>query len=163
MRSPKDLSSALHRPELLAPGGTLPAAELAARPWQPVAPGFSLKVLRGGADTDTRALLLRLEPGTVIARHRHSGEVHSLTLEGRRRLLESGVEIGPGGYVYEPAGNVDSWMAVGEEPVVVFVTARGEMTYLEEGGPARSTTSSVTEAYREYLARHVATAGQTRA
>ncbi len=156
-------SSALQNPELLSPSGALSSQEISARPWQPVAPGFSLKVLRGGADSDTRVLLLRLEPGTVIARHRHSGEVHSLMLEGRRRLLDSGVEVGPGDYVYEPSGNVDSWMAIGDAPAVVFVTARGAMDYLEEGGPGRSTTSSVTRAYREYLAQHVIATGVTSA
>lgn len=123
-------------------------------PWNEVSPGFSLKLLRGEEDGDTRALLLRLEPGTVVARHRHEGEVHALNLSGHRKLLDTGEVIGPGGYVYEPAGNVDSWMAVGDAPVIVFVTVRGAMeTFDPRGGIAeRSTTSGLAAAWRRFLA-----------
>jgi 2,4'-dihydroxyacetophenone dioxygenase len=123
-----------------------------ALPWQPVAPGFSLKLLRGGADDDTRVLLLRLEPGTMGPPHRHAGEVHAFTLAGSRKLIETGEVVGPGGYVYEPAGNVDSWMAVGDAPVLVLVTVRGAMESLGEGGrvTSTSTTSQITEAYRRF-------------
>lgn len=122
-------------------------------PWQPVFPGFSLKLLHGGTDDDTRAVLLRLEPGTVISRHRHTGEVHAYNLAGSRKILETGEVVGPGGYVYEPAGNVDSWMAVGDEAAVVFVTVRGAIEYLDESGEvtSRFTTSSATESYRRFV------------
>ena len=130
-----------------------PAIE--ALPWQPLRPGFHLKVVRGGAtDDDTRVLLLRLEPGTVIPRHRHFGEVHALNLAGSRKILETGEVIGPGGYVYEPPGNVDSWMAIGDVPVVVFVTTRGALEYIDERGEviSRTTTTSITERYRQFIA-----------
>lgn len=72
-----------------------------------------------------------------------------------RKLLDTGEVVGPGGYVYEPAGNVDSWMAVGDAPVVVFVTVRGAMeTFGAAGGVAeRSTTAGVAAFYRGVLAR----------
>jgi 2,4'-dihydroxyacetophenone dioxygenase len=112
-------------------------------------------VLHGGGDEETRALLLRLSPGTVVPRHRHEGEVHALNLSGTRELRDTGELVGPGGYVYEPAGNVDSWMAVGEVDVIVFVTVRGGMdTFDERGGIAeRSTTRAITENYRRFLER----------
>src|SRR5512140_1262458 len=104
------------------PDDLLLSPAIDALPWQPIHPGFSLKLVRGGAtDDDTRVLLLRIEPGTVISRHRHGGEIHALNLRGTRRILDSGEDIGPGGYVYEPPGNVDSWMAIGDEPVIVFL------------------------------------------
>jgi quercetin dioxygenase-like cupin family protein len=122
-------------------------------PWQPVSPGFSLKVLRGGVDDDTRVLLLRVEPGTVVPLHRHFGEVHGFNLAGSRKILETGEVVGPGGYVYEPPGNLDSWMAVGDEPLVALVTVRGAMETLGPSGEvvSRSTTSSVTRAYQDFL------------
>lgn len=121
-------------------------------PWQPISNGFSLKALRATSDREARVLLLRLEPGTVIPRHRHSGEVHAYNLAGRRKLLETGEIVGPGGYVYEPAGNVDSWMAVGDETLVVLVVVRGAVEYLDDAGQvlSRSTTGSTGEAYRRY-------------
>ncbi len=122
-------------------------------PWQPLRPGFSTKLLHGGGDDETRVQILRLEPGTVVHLHRHGGEVHALNLAGSRKLLETGEVVGPGGYVYEPAGNVDSWMAVGDEPAIVFVTVRGSIEMLDEKGQvvSRTTTGSVTESYRRFV------------
>ena len=136
-------------PALLAP-------EIEALPWQPIRPGFSLKVLHGGErEEDTRALLLRLEPGTVVSRHRHGGEVHALNLRGSRRILETGQIIGPGGYVCEPPGNVDSWVAVGDEPVEIFLTVRGAIEALDERGAvaARTSTPSITADWWAFLGR----------
>lgn len=129
------------------------SSTIEALPWQPITPGFQMKVIRGGtSDDDTRVLLLRVEPGTVIERHRHTGEVHALNLAGQREL-ETGEIIGPGAYVYEPSGNVDSWRAIGDEPCIVFLTARGAIEYLDGEGKVtrRSTTRTVTERYAAYL------------
>lgn len=122
-------------------------------PWLPCTPGFSLKLLRGGGDDDPRVLLLRLEPGTLVPRHRHEGDVHAFNLRGSRLLLEAGVVVGPGGYVYEPAGNVDSWRAVGDEPVVVLAIVRGAMETLGEDGRVtdRTTTGALTQAFRRFV------------
>jgi quercetin dioxygenase-like cupin family protein len=129
-----------------------PAIE--ALPWQPVRPGFDIKLIRGGSDDDTRVQLLRLQPGTLIPKHRHTGEVHALNLAGSRELLDTGEVIGPGGYVYEPPGNVDSWRAVGDEPLIVFVTVRGAIEYVDERGAVtgRTTTGSASEGYRAFQA-----------
>jgi acetyl esterase len=127
--------------------------------WMPVSAGFDLKVLHGSIDEDTRTLLLRLQPGTVIGFHRHSGEVHGFNLAGQRKLLESGEVIGPGGYVYEPPGNVDSWMAVGEEPLLTLVTVRGVIGDLDEHDKVTTTTttSSIASSYRRFVAAHAGT------
>ncbi|MGC4000302.1 MAG: anti-sigma factor [Anaeromyxobacter sp.] len=122
-------------------------------PWLPCTPGFSLKLLRGGADDDPRVLLLRLEPGTLVPRHRHTGDVHAFNLRGSRVLLETGEVVGPGGYVYEPVGNVDSWRAIGDEPVHVLAIVRGAMETLGENGQVtdRTTTGSLTQAFQRFL------------
>jgi 2,4'-dihydroxyacetophenone dioxygenase len=104
--------------------------DAASLPWIPLGPGESFKPLRFLPHDRGRVLLLRLDPGVVVPRHRHAGEVHGFNLAGSRQLLESGEIVGPGGYVYEPPGNVDSWMAVGDEPVIVHITAFGPMEYL---------------------------------
>jgi quercetin dioxygenase-like cupin family protein len=121
-------------------------------PWIPLGPGESFKPLRFLSDDRGRALLLRLEPGIVVPKHRHLGEVHGFNLAGRRKLLETGEIVGPGGYVYEPSGNVDSWMAVGSDPVVVHIIAYGAMEYLGENGEVLKcdTPSSLREVYFRY-------------
>ena len=118
-------------------------------PWVPLGPGESFKPLR--FLPNGRVLLLRLDPGTLVPRHRHLGEVHAFNLAGSRQL-DNGEVVGPGGYVYEPAGNVDSWQAVGQEPVIVHITSFGAMEYLDElGGVVRSDSgSSLRETYLRY-------------
>jgi 2,4'-dihydroxyacetophenone dioxygenase len=127
-------------------------------PWIPVSPGKSAKLLRFFKDDRGWTSLLRLEPGTVVARHRHTGETHAYTLEGQRRL-ESGEIAGPGDNVYEPTGNVDTWSAIGDVPLVVYVTVFGAVEYIDDDGHllSRVTATSQLEAYR----RHCEAAGIT--
>ncbi len=124
-------------------------------PWIPLGGGESFKPLRFLPDDGGRVLLLRLEPGTVVPRHRHLGEVHAFNIAGSRKLLDTGEIVGPGAYVYEPAGNVDSWMAVGDEPVIVHITSFGAMEFLgDDDRVLRSdTASSLYDIYVQYCER----------
>lgn len=128
----------------------MPSLDTATMPWIRLGPGESFKPLR--FFRNGRSLLLRLEPGTLVPLHRHEGEVHAFNLAGQRRLIESGEIAGPGAYVYEPAGNVDSWIATGDEPVVVHIVSFGAMEYLGEGGRVlrRDTPESLRELYLSY-------------
>ncbi|RKH59648.1 2,4'-dihydroxyacetophenone dioxygenase family protein [Corallococcus llansteffanensis] len=121
-------------------------------PWIPMgSPGLSFKPLRFFRDGSGWVYLFRLEPGTRIPRHRHTGEVHAFNLAGRRQL-DTGEVVGPGGYVYEPRGNVDSWRVVGEEPVVLLINVRGGIEYLGEDGQVLRTATPADrlETYRRW-------------
>lgn len=126
--------------------------DVASIPWIPLGPGESFKPLRFLSNDRGRVLLLRLDPGTVVPRHRHLGEVHGFNIAGSRKLIETGEMVGPGAYVYEPAGNVDSWMAVGDEPVIVHITSFGAMEYLGDDDQVlrRDTASSLLQTYLRY-------------
>lgn len=128
--------------------------ETGSMPWIPLGPGESFKPLR--FFPNGRALLLRLEPGTLVPRHRHHGEVHAFNVAGQRKLLESGEVVGAGTYVYEPAGNVDSWIAVGDEPVIVHIVSFGAMAYLGDHDQVlrRDTASSLRDIYINYCREH---------
>lgn len=100
--------------------------------------------------------LMRVEPGVRIGLHRHGGEVHALNLQGRRRLSD-GRTIGPGDYVFEPAGNVDWWQAIGDEPLIVHVVVKGDVEYVKADG---SVTRRITVADRiDDYERHCRAAG----
>ena len=88
--------------------------------------------------------LMRLEPGVRIGLHRHTGEVHALTLAGARRLNDGRV-VQAGEYIHEPAGNTDWWQAVGDEDLVVHVVVKGAVEYL---GPHHSVRQRITVAER---------------
>lgn len=97
--------------------------------------------------------LMRLAPGTALTLHRHHGEVHGLNLQGSRRL-DDGRVIGPGDYVFEPDGNVDSWAAVGDEVLVLHVVVRGDVDYVARDGTVqrRITTADRIADYRAFCA-----------
>ncbi|WP_394412263.1 cupin domain-containing protein [Roseateles sp. BYS78W] len=97
--------------------------------------------------------LMRLAPGTALTLHRHHGEVHGLNLQGHRRL-DDGRVIGPGDYVFEPDGNVDSWAAVGDEVLVLHVVVRGDVDYVAPNGALqrRITTADRIADYRAFCA-----------
>jgi 2,4'-dihydroxyacetophenone dioxygenase len=123
----------------------------AAVPWVPLSEGKSFKPLRFFSGNRGFVELLRLEPGSSIERHRHTGDVHAFNLEGSRQLC-TGEIIGPGDYVYEPAGNVDSWKIVGDVPTVILIVVMGAVEYL---GPDDSITTVYTadtllHLYRQY-------------
>ena len=85
-------------------------------PWVPSdTPGKSARLLRFLPDGAGFVELLRMEPGVAMPLHRHSGEIHAYNLSGSRQLC-TGEVIGPGDYVFEPAGNTDWWRVVGDEP-----------------------------------------------
>jgi 2,4'-dihydroxyacetophenone dioxygenase len=98
---------------------------------------------------------MRLEPGSSVALHHHTGEVHAFNLEGTRQL-RSGESVGPGAYVYEPEGHIDAWHVIGEEPCVVHIKITGAVEYLDSSGAvidiADTTTQSAT--YLTWCANH---------
>lgn len=122
-------------------------------PWVPLGQGKSFKPLRFLAGDRGFVELLRLDPGEAMARHRHTGEVHAFNLQGWREL-DTGERIGPGDYVYEPEGNVDSWKVVGDEILVVLVVVTGAVEYLDAAGNVsqRYTASRLEEIYRRHCA-----------
>ena len=76
----------------------------------------------------------------------------------RQRQLDTGEIVGPGGYVDEPAQNVDSWKAVGNEPVIVHIVSFGAMEYLGDDDQIlrRDTVASLREIYLRYWSRKAA-------
>jgi 2,4'-dihydroxyacetophenone dioxygenase len=121
-------------------------------PWIPLGPGEAFKPLRFLSGNRGRVLLLRLDPGCVVPPHRHTGDVHAFNLTGYRELIDNGQVVGPGDYVYEPAGNADTWRAIGDEPCTVFIVTRGAMEYFDERGAVvrRDTTETMRQTYAEH-------------
>lgn len=122
--------------------------------WIPTAPGNAFRPLRFEADGWSE--LMRLEPGSGVPRHRHTGDVDAFTLSGTRQILDTGELIGPGDYVHESAGTVDAWRAVGEVPCVVHIRVRGAVEFLDAAGRVVATADSASQraAYLDWCRRH---------
>jgi 2,4'-dihydroxyacetophenone dioxygenase len=118
--------------------------------WIPTGPGKSFRPLRFEADGWSE--LMRLEPGSLVALHRHTGEVHAYNLSGSRQILGTGELVGPGDYVYEPIGNIDSWQAVGDTPCIVHIKVNGAVEYLNASGRVteRADSASQLATYRSW-------------
>ena len=112
-------------------------------PWIPTGPGKSFRPLRFAAEGWSE--LMRLEPGSAVAVHRHTGEVHAYTLAGTREVFGTGERVGPGNYVYEPAGMIDGWAAIGDEPRVVHIKVTGTIEYLGENGQVIESVNADTQ------------------
>jgi len=112
-------------------------------PWIPTGPGKSFRPLHFAADGWSE--LMRLEPGSAVAVHRHTGEVHAFNLAGTREIFGTGERVGPGSYVYEPAGTIDGWAAIGEEPCVVHIKVTGAIEYLAGNGQVIESVSADTQ------------------
>jgi 2,4'-dihydroxyacetophenone dioxygenase len=136
-------------PALSEPSPVVHTEEL---PWISTGPGKSFRPLR--FEPEGWSELMRLEPGAKVACHRHTGEVHAYNLAGRRRLEGSGEIIGPGDYHYEPAGTIDAWRIIGDEPCIVHLHIRGTVEYLDTKGQVVATASSATQfaSYRAWCA-----------
>jgi hypothetical protein len=119
--------------------------------WVPLADGLSFKPLTFFPGDTGYQLLLRLEPGTIIPRHRHTGEIHAFNIAGTRRILTNGEEVGPGTYIHERVGNVDTWQAIGDDVCIVHIEAKGRIEYLDDDDNVIRHTSATT-ARADYLA-----------
>lgn len=122
--------------------------------WIPSAGGKSFKPLRFEAGGWTE--LMRLDPGSLVARHRHTGDVHAFNLTGTRNILSTGEIVGPGDYVYEPAGNIDTWQAIGDEPCIVHIKIAGAVQYLDDVDTVIDTADAASQraAYLDWCQQH---------
>jgi 2,4'-dihydroxyacetophenone dioxygenase len=102
-------------------------------PWVDVADGISSKLVKILDNDSGWISLLRLKPGAAVGPHRHAGEVHGFVLQGTRILMD-GTVCEKGSYVYEPAGNVDTWSTAGDQDMISLFYVNGSVEYLNEDG-----------------------------
>lgn len=122
------------------PAFPVDTAEMA---WIPTGHGKSFRPLR--FEPAGWSEVMRLEPGSMVSLHRHTGSVHAFNLEGTRQIIGTGEIIGPGGYVHEPAGTVDAWQATGEQPCVLHLKVSGVIEYLGADGRITETVDSASQ------------------
>jgi 2,4'-dihydroxyacetophenone dioxygenase len=122
-------------------------------PWVPLRPGMWMRPMC--FLDDGYSLQLRVAPGTRTGPHRHTGEVHALTVSGHRRIYTSGERLGPGSFLHEPPGNEDEWGCEGEQDCIVVITLKGRIDYLAaDGGVDHHTdTHTAQSAYLDHCAR----------
>lgn len=77
--------------------------------WEPIRyPGCKVKTLMVDPKLGLLTVLLKMEPGAQLPDHEHALMEQTYMLEGRLVDLEGpekGLEVGPGEFVYRPAGS----------------------------------------------------------
>jgi 2,4'-dihydroxyacetophenone dioxygenase len=107
--------------------------DMESAPWVDVADGIWFKLVKVLDNDSGWISLLRLKPGAAVGPHRHAGEVHGFVLQGTRMLMD-GTVCEKGSYVYEPAGNVDTWSTTGDQDMISLFYVNGFVEYLNEDG-----------------------------
>lgn len=74
--------------------------------WRPLAPGVTIKLLRGDAATGNMTAFIRMEPGSSLESHRHAQAEECLIVEGeifigRHRLAAGDLHVAGAGTEHE--------------------------------------------------------------
>ncbi len=104
--------------------------------WEPIAyPGCSVKTLMVDRKTGLLTVLLKMEPGAQLPDHEHMLTEQTYMIEGRlvdKDGPEAGLEVGPGEFVYRPAGTRHSaWTPEGGLMLAIFQVPN---KFYDEGG-----------------------------
>lgn len=96
-------------------------------PWVTVDAGIELKVLRIDLPTGLWVIRNRFQPGIQLPTHRHTGEVHAVTLSGAWKYVEYDFVNTAGSFLFEPSGSVHTLMVPAEntEPTDVVFSIHG--------------------------------------
>ena len=94
-------------------------------PWQPIAfPGVYVKTLMVDKASGLLTVLLKMDPGAELPDHEHMLVEQTYMLEGRlvdKDGPEKGLSVGPGEFVYRPAGSRHAaWTPEGGLMVAIF-------------------------------------------
>ncbi len=101
-------------------------------PWTPWGmPGTSFKLLHLDDDTALMVFVLRVDPGTVAAVHKHFGAAHAFTLSGWWGYEDRYVRAGE--YLKE-AGGITHMPVVGPEGTTMLAFGFGPIAGLAEDG-----------------------------
>jgi quercetin dioxygenase-like cupin family protein len=107
-------------------------------PWAPMGPdpdgGVDMKLFRVDEKNNKIVFLNRFQPGFVAIKHRHLGEVHAYTLQGRWHYFEYDWVSGPGDYVYEEPDTIHTLEALPDntEPTIVFFVVEGGLDVYDD-------------------------------
>ena len=104
--------------------------------WEPIRyPGCKVKTLMVDPKLGLLTVLLKMEPGAQLPDHEHALMEQTYMLEGRLVDLEGpekGLEVGPGEFVYRPAGSRHT--AYTPEGGLMLAIFQVPNKFFEEGG-----------------------------
>ena len=110
-------------------------------PWVDLTPEVETKVAHVNLKEGLWVVRNRMQPGTQVQTHRHTGPVFAFTMTGSWHYLESADEVNrPGSYLFEPAGSTHT-LKVPEDsdgPADVWFAIYGANLNLDADGKIES-------------------------
>lgn len=100
-------------------------------PWVKMGDGVDIKVLRVSAESGCWSGIIRMQPGSVFASHKHLAGADFLMLKGNLKYRMG--EAPAGAYGYEPNGAVHDETTCDEETEIMF-NAFGPAIFFNEDG-----------------------------
>ncbi len=100
-------------------------------PWSTMGEGVSIKILRVSEETGFWSSMIRMEPGSQFAPHKHLGAAEFYVLKGA--LDYRGGRASEGCYGYEPLGAVHEATTCDVETIITF-NSYGPVVFYDENG-----------------------------
>jgi quercetin dioxygenase-like cupin family protein len=125
-------------------------------PFVAVGDGSSFQLLHVDVAQGLWVMRVRLDPGTSLPTHRHTGPVFAFTHEGRWCYAEYPVMNTMGSYLFEPAGSLHTLTVPADSPTIADVsfTVFGANLNVDETGAVVSVVDATSvEATYRYLCR----------
>ena len=118
--------------EIVIPDSLAPVDE---RLWAPIGGECYSRPLLLNVTDGYYVHALRVKRPGLINRHRHTGQVHVLTLKGYWHYPEKDWTAGPGTFVFEPPGEIHTLIVPEGGAEMVFIAfVRGALQYVDEDG-----------------------------
>ena len=123
-----------------------------ALPWVEQGMGVEMKILHVSDTYGTWVVLQRMQPGTMLPTHRHSGRVFGYTLAGRWHYLEHDFIATAGSFIHEPANGAHTLHVFEDaaEPAVIFFAIEGALVNYGPNGEMWGVSDAQTQ-LAEYL------------
>jgi quercetin dioxygenase-like cupin family protein len=100
--------------------------------WIPTEPGIENRFLMFDLNRNSFAVVVRCQPGSLIARHYHMGPVLGYSLQGKWKYHEYDWIAAPGTCIYEPPGEAHTLQILGDEVMMSMFHVMGPHIQLDE-------------------------------
>jgi 2,4'-dihydroxyacetophenone dioxygenase len=113
-------------------------------PWVDTGSGVEIKLVQADIELGLWIVRNRFEPGTVVQKHKHTGQVFGYTLTGAWKYVEYPYINRAGSFLFEPAGSEHTLSVLEDntEKTDVWFQIYGANLNLDEDGNVESITDA---------------------
>jgi 2,4'-dihydroxyacetophenone dioxygenase len=108
--------------------------------------GVLFQLLQVNVEAGLWVVRVRLQPGSTVQRHKHTGEVFAFTIKGAWKYLEYPEVNTAGSYLFEPAGSIHTLHVLNSNKDITdaWFAVRGANLNLDDQGNVESVLDAAT-------------------